>query len=135
MKKQLLKNITESIGMKNVNIINESLAITMYYGYSKYRDMFITEKIKENKSIEKNIIFIDIGHSKTSFIFSTFNYAEFKTIKVKNLNNLGSRNFDRKLFLGCKDLKYKLTRESFKKIIKDELMILKKMKFKILKKI
>ena len=65
--------------MKNVNIINESLAITMYYGYSKYRDMFIIEKIKENKSIEKNIIFIDIGHSKTSFIFSTFNYAEFKT--------------------------------------------------------
>ena len=99
--KQILKNICESIGMKNVKIINESLAITMYYGYSKYRDMFVTQKINVNKSIEKNIIFIDIGHSKTSFIYSTFNYAIFKVNKVKCLYNLGGRNFDSILLNEC----------------------------------
>ena len=29
--------------MKNINIINESTAITMYYGYTKYRDLFLNE--------------------------------------------------------------------------------------------
>ena len=39
--KQELKLICESIGMKDIKIINESTAITMYYGYNKYRDLFV----------------------------------------------------------------------------------------------
>ena len=46
--KQILKCISDAIGMKNVNVINESSAITIYYGYSRYKDMFVIEK---NKSI------------------------------------------------------------------------------------
>ena len=41
-----LKLICEAIGMKDVKIFNESSAITMYYGYTKYKDIFLN---KENE--------------------------------------------------------------------------------------
>ena len=77
--------------MKNVKIFNESLAITMYYGYTKYNEIFIGDKKKE---IKKKVLFIDIGHSKTSFIFSTFKYHEFKVEDVLSNPNLGGRNIE-----------------------------------------
>jgi molecular chaperone DnaK (HSP70) len=43
--KQELRLICESIGMKDINIYNESSSITMYYGYNKYRDLFLNEKM------------------------------------------------------------------------------------------
>ncbi len=76
--KQELKLICESIGMKDIKIINESTAITMYYGYNKYRDLFVQEINNIDTTIQKNILFIDIGYSKTSFILSNFKYNEFK---------------------------------------------------------
>ena len=76
--KENLTLICESIGMKNIKIYNESSAITMYYGYTKYRDLFVQEKNKVNPTIEKNILFIDIGYSKTSFILSYFTYNKFE---------------------------------------------------------
>ena len=39
-----LKLICEAIGMKDVKIFNESSAITMHYGYTKYRDMFLNKE-------------------------------------------------------------------------------------------
>ena len=51
--KQELKLIGEAIGMKNINIINESSAITMYYGYNRYRDMFVSNKTQVDKIIKK----------------------------------------------------------------------------------
>ena len=99
--RKLLKTIFESIGINYFKIINESTAITMYYGYTKYKDMFVTEKINVNSGIKKEIIFIDIGHSKTSFIYSTFTYAQFKVMKVKCIPFLGGRNFNRKIKDEC----------------------------------
>ena len=95
--KQELKLIVEAIGMKKINIINESSAITMYYGYNRYRDMFVSNKTQVDKTIKKNVIFIDIGYSKMNIIFSTFNYAEFKVEYVKSYPNLGGRDFDNKI--------------------------------------
>ena len=65
----------------------------------------------------------------------------YRILKIQNIiksmkyfkNN--KKEYQKQSLHQDKDLKYKLTRESFKKIIKDELMILKTMKFKILKKI
>ena len=71
-----VKLICEAIGMEDVTIVDESLAITMYYGYNKYSDLFFGEKTI-NENIEKNILFVDIGYSKTSFILSKFKYDEF----------------------------------------------------------
>ena len=56
----------------DVNIFNESSAITMYYGYTKYRDNFVIGKNKVDTTITKNILFIDIGHSKSFFYFINF---------------------------------------------------------------
>ena len=99
--KQELKLIVEAIGMKKINIINESSAITMYYGYNRYRDMFVSNKTQVDKTIKKNVIFIDIGYSKMNIIFSTFNYAEFKVEYVKSYPNLGGRDFDNKIMEYC----------------------------------
>ena len=96
--KNILKTIAEAIGMKNVNIIYESSAITMYYGYNKYYDMF---KTKKNPKDVKHIIFVDIGHSKTSFIYSTFTYHSFKVEYVKSSYHFGGRNIDKRIYNLC----------------------------------
>ena len=88
--KQILKLICESLEMKNVQIYNESSAITMYYGYTKYNDLFLSE----DEKIEKNVLFIDSGHSKTNFILSKLSYNKFSVEYVDCLIDLGGRNFD-----------------------------------------
>ncbi len=118
--KKELKLIAEAIGMKNINIINESSAITMYYGYNKYRDMFVSKKTNVDKTIKKNVIFIDIGYSKTTFIFSTFNYAYFKVKYVKTLPYFGGRNLDEKIYKECID--NFLKKETLSSSEKDKLM-------------
>ena len=89
-----LKLICEAIGMKDIEIINESSAITMYYGYTKYSDLFV-------ETNEKNILFIDIGYSKSSFILSNFKYDEFKVEYVDYIENIGGRNFDYLIYEYC----------------------------------
>ena len=88
-----LKLICEAIGMKDVRIINESSAITMYYGYTKYSDLF-GNGIQISNEIDKNILFIDIGYSKTSIILSDFKSKVFSVKKVKYLPYFGGRYFD-----------------------------------------
>ena len=89
-----LRLICEGLNMKDVHLFTESSAITMYYGYMKYKDLFIDEQNKINQITQKNILFIDAGHSKTSFILSNFKYNEFKVEYVFCNPNLGGRNFD-----------------------------------------
>ena len=101
--KEILQIICESIGMKNINIINESTAITMYYGYTKYRDLFVQETNEVDPTIEKNILFIDIGYSKTSFILSYFTYNKFEVKYVDYIPNIGGRNFDELIYNYCVD--------------------------------
>jgi molecular chaperone DnaK (HSP70) len=79
--------------MKDIEIINESSAITMYYGYTKYSDLFGNGN-KIDPTIEKNILFIDIGYSKTSIILSDFKSKGFSVKKVKYLPYFGGRYFD-----------------------------------------
>ena len=132
IQKQKLNLICEGIGMKNINIYNESSAITMYYGYT-------------------NVLFIDIGHSKTSFILSNFKYDEFKVVYVLNVPLIGGRNIDLLLYDYCisqlkkninEEMKFKLIKEINKKkkdfvinneiqiVIENESIIIKKETFK-----
>ena len=78
--------------MMTFPLINESTALTMYYGYFNY---------KELNDHKKYIIFIDIGHSKTSFILSEFTKEEFIVKKVKNIPFLGGRDFNNRIFEFC----------------------------------
>ena len=93
--RQKLYLICETLGMKNVKLYNETSAITMYYGYTKYDDLFAeSEK-------EKNILFIDAGHSKTTFFISKFSKTEFSVLDVYFDKHLGGRNFDERLVEYC----------------------------------
>ena len=91
--KQAIKIILKAVGAKKINIINESTAITFYYGYNRHKDFF-----KPNKDIVKNVIFVDSGHSKTTFFLSQFKFNEFKVLYVKSIPFLGGRDFDEALF-------------------------------------
>ena len=98
--KQILEIICKSIDMKNIFIYNESSAITMFYGYINYNKMF-EENTDQKKNNEKYVLFIDIGHSKSSFILSKFKYNEFKVEKVFCEQNLGGRNIELMLYDYC----------------------------------
>ena len=90
--KEALKLILKSLNLdNNYPFINESTAITMYYGYINYFNF------KETKYV----IFIDVGHSKTSFILSKFNEEEFEVIKVENIPFFGGRNFNEIIYEEC----------------------------------
>ena len=99
--KQELKLIAQAIGMKDINIITESSAITMYYGYNKYRDMFVSNKINVDTTIIKYVLFIDIGYSKMNIIFSIFKHAKFTVEYVKSYPDFGGRDFDNKMMEYC----------------------------------
>ena len=91
--KQSLNNILKNLCDKiDFPLINESTALTMYYGYFNY------DELSEEKTY---IIFIDIGHSKTSFILSEFTKKEFVVKEVKNIPFLGGRDFNYRIFELC----------------------------------
>ena len=125
--KKKLNIICESIGMKNIKVYNESSAITMYYGYTKYRDLFVREK-KIDPTIEKYILFIDIGHSKTSFILSYFKYNIFEVKYVECIPNIGGRNFDELIYNYC-------INEFKKKKKLNDIKISPKMRYRLLEQI
>ena len=86
--------ILKSNGIKIPHIINESTAITLYYGYNHYKSLF-----KDNSSSNvKNVIFVDSGNSKTTFFLSQFKFNEFKVLYVKSIPFLGGRDFDEAIF-------------------------------------
>ena len=124
--KETLKLICKSLHMKDIHIVNESSSITMYYGYTKYRDNFVINKNNVDSTIIKNILFIDSGHSKTNFILSSFKYDTFKVKYVLCLPNLGGRNFDEKIFEYCKNEFIRI-----KNIDKTKFELTPKMKYKL----
>ena len=83
--------INEALNLKNINIINESSALTMYYGFIQYNNLFFQ---KEQFDGMERILFIDFGYSKTSYIISSYSKNEFKVEKVICNPYLGGRNLD-----------------------------------------
>ena len=100
--------IAESIGIKNdIHLVNESSAITLYFGYKKYQEYFI--KKSEGKSatvdptITKYILFIDAGHSKVTFVLSKLSYNLFTVLDTTTIPFLGGRDFDEAIYRYCCD--------------------------------
>jgi molecular chaperone DnaK (HSP70) len=98
---------------KDVHMINDSTAITLYFGYKKYKEYFIVQNpennnliLSVNPTIIKNIIFIDIGHSKTTFILSKLTYDVFHVLDSVSIPFLGGRDFDEEIFKFC-SIKFK----------------------------
>ena len=104
--------IIQSIGIKNdIYLLNESSAITLYFGFKKYKDYFV--KKSEGKSaaidptITKFILFVDAGHSKTSFIFSQLTCNLFTVLDSATVPFLGGRDFNEAIYQYCCDKFYK----------------------------
>ena len=91
--KKKFSDILSSAELKNdLPIISESTALTMYYGYLNYDELDYDKKY---------ILFIDSGHSKTSFVLSEFSKKEFAVKEVENIPFLGGRDFNKKIFEHC----------------------------------
>jgi molecular chaperone DnaK (HSP70) len=106
--KNTFLQIIRSAGIdKDYHLINESSAITLYFGYKKYKEYFIRQNSENPNSasidpnITKYILFIDAGHSKTSLIFSELKYNLFKVLDTLVIPFLGGRDFDDEVFKYC----------------------------------
>lgn len=88
--------------IENFNIINESTAITLYYGYNRYKSLFVeAEKNNQlviNPNAIKYVMFLDLGHSKASFILSEFRPKYFRVLNVETNPFLGGREMDKLVF-------------------------------------
>ena len=84
------KAMLESIQISGLNctaLINESSAITLAYGFQKLKDL-----LKDNNP--RIVVFIDLGHSKTSIIYAEFNKTLLKILSVTSERFCGARDFD-----------------------------------------
>ncbi len=98
--------IAESIGIKNdIHVLNESSAITLYFGYKKYKDYFIRKNEGNSATIDpsitKYILFIDAGHSKVTFVLSKLAYNLFTVLDTETIPFLGGRDFDEAIYKFC----------------------------------
>ena len=103
-------NIIRACDIKdNFHLINDSTAITLYFGYKKFKDYFIVHTnannnpnaVSVNPTITKYIIFIDSGHSKTTFVLSKLNYNLFTVLDCYTLPFFGGRDFDAEIYKFC----------------------------------
>ena len=72
-------------------LIPESVAITLYYGYTKSQDLF-----KDNN--DKYVILVDVGHSKTIFVLVKYSKDYIFTILDFHLVNVGGRDMDYNIY-------------------------------------
>lgn len=82
----------ENQSHKEVYLLNESSAITLFYGFNRRKEL-----ANLLKSEQRLVCFVDIGHAKTSIIFSSFNQTTFSVDSVTVERFLGARNMDLKL--------------------------------------
>ena len=100
--------IIQSVGIKNdTYLINESSAITLYFGFKKYKEYFIKKNEGKSATIDptiiKYILFVDAGHSKTSFVLSKLTYNLFTVLDTITIPFLGGRDFDEAIYQYCCD--------------------------------
>ena len=106
--KEQYSQIIKSTGIKNdVHIVNESSAITLYFGYKKYKEYFISKNEGNSATVDptiiKYILFVDAGHSKTSFVLSKLTYNLFTVLDTATIPFLGGRDFDEAIYKYCCD--------------------------------
>ena len=101
-------HIIESAGIKNdAHLLNESSAITLYFGFKKYKEYFVRKNEGNSGIIDptivKYILFVDAGHSKTSFVLSKLTCNLFTVLDTTTIPFLGGRDFDEAIYKYCCD--------------------------------
>ena len=105
-------HIIESAGIKNdAHLLNESSAITLYFGFKKYKEYFVRKSEGNSGIIDptivKYILFVDAGNSKTSFVLSKLTCNLFTVLDTTTIPFLGGRDFDEAIYKYCCDKFYK----------------------------
>jgi hypothetical protein len=97
--REALSRALKSCEIDNFYLINESSAITLYYGYNRYKDLFLEKGVNAiNPNSSKYILFIDMGHSKTTFFISEFRPQFFRVACCESDPFLGGREMDKLIF-------------------------------------
>ena len=122
--------IIQSAGIKNdAHLLNESSAITLYFGFKKYKEYFIKKNNGKSATIDpsivKYIVFVDAGHSKTSFVFSQLTSNLFSVLDSSTIPFLGGRDFDEAIYKYCCDKFYQENNIDISKDSKIKLRLLK----------
>lgn len=76
----------EIAGLRCTRILNESTAIALQYGFFRKKDL--------DAKTAKNVVFIDVGHSKTTITIASFLQGKTKIICHKSDRNMGARDWD-----------------------------------------
>ena len=123
-------HIIESAGIKNdAHLLNESSAITLYFGFKKYKEYFVRKNEGNSGIIDptivKYILFVDAGHSKTSFVLSKLTCNLFTVLDTTTIPFLGGRDFDEAIYKYCCDKFYKDNNIDISKNNKIKLRLLK----------
>ncbi len=92
-------------------LIPESVAISLYYGYTKSQDLF-------SDNNDKYVILVDVGHSKTIFVLVKYSKDYIFTILDVHLVNIGGRDMDYNIYNYLTNEKVKEREIKAEKILK-----------------
>ena len=74
----------------NGYLIPESVAYTLYYGYTKSGDLFTKSQIR-------HVLLIDVGHSKTTYILAKYEEKKYQILDFE-VHQFGGRDIDNLLY-------------------------------------
>lgn len=85
--RQAVLDAAEIANLKCIRLINESTAIALNYGFFRKADL-------PEKEPGRNVVFVDLGHSKCTVTIASFLKGKMRIIIHNSDRNLGARNMD-----------------------------------------
>ena len=86
VERQGILDAAEIAGLKCIRLINEGTAIALNYGFFRKADL--------PEKDPRNVVFVDLGHSKTTITIASFLKGKTRIVIHKSDRNLGARNMD-----------------------------------------
>lgn len=86
VERQGILDAAEIAGLKCIRLINESTAIALNYGFFRKNDLPDKDP--------RNVVFVDLGHSKLTVTIASFIKGKMRIIVHKSDRNIGARNMD-----------------------------------------
>lgn len=93
-------NAVNACNFKDAIFIPESIALTHYYGYNKWKDLFpsLDNIAKSKMTRDQFVIFVDAGEASTSFILTQYTDETYRVTHQKTLPFFGGRDLDEAIF-------------------------------------
>lgn len=84
--RQAVLDAAEIAGLKCIRLLNEGTAACLTYGFFKKKEL--------PKDTNRNVAFVDLGHSKTTITITAFRQGEMMILASHSERNIGARNMD-----------------------------------------